>query len=148
MEIRKAKDARGRTDRRPARLHGDAHGRALRVRVEVLENSLASENPALGREAEREALALLEREDMPGVVVRFRACRDDQDRMRFICKVEYAGDGAARLPWRWWSPLLTTPSDLRDSLREGLAVRRLREAEAFAAPWLPNGRSRARVRSR
>ena len=142
METRTLKDGRARVHRRPA-ARSAMYQAAIRSRVDVLENSLANENPLLGREAEREVLDLLEREDMPGVAVRFRACRDDQDRMRFICKVEYAGDSDT-LPWRWWSPLLATPFDLRDSLEEGLALRRLRASDAFQR--LPPQKSAARAR--
>ena len=39
------------------------------------------------------------------------------------------GDGDTP-PWRWWSPLLETAQDFRESLEEGLRIRRHRLAMA------------------
>jgi hypothetical protein len=109
-------------------------GVAFPSRVDILENPLASHNPVLAAEVEQEVLRALRDEDLGSVQVRFRECQDDADGLRFICKVENPprvdGDGAAP-SWRWWSPLLESPQQFRDSLEEGLKVRRLR-LEAIA----------------
>jgi hypothetical protein len=109
-------------------------GVAFPSRVDILENPLASHRPALAAEVEEEVVRALRDEDLGSVQVRFRVCQDDSEGLRFICKVENPprvdGDGAAP-SWRWWSPLLETAEQFRDSLDEGLKVRRLRlEASA------------------
>ena len=95
---------------------------------------LASHSPALAAEVEQDVRRALADEDLGSVQVRFRVCQDDAEGLRFICKVENPprvdGEGAAP-SWRWWSPLLETAQQFRDSLDEGLKVRRLRlEASA------------------
>ena len=109
-------------------------GVAVQSRVDILENPLGTHSPALAAAVEQEVLRALRDEDLGSVQVRFRVCQDDSEGLRFICKVENPprvdGDGAAP-SWRWWSPLLETAQQLRDSLDEGLKVRRLRlEASA------------------
>jgi hypothetical protein len=56
-------------------------------------------------------------------------CQEEAEGLRFICKVENPprvdGDGGAP-PWRWWSPLLETSGQFRESLEEGLKIRRHR----------------------
>ena len=98
-------------------------------RVEIVENPLGSQNPQLAAEVEDEVHRALRDEDLGTVQVRFRICRDEADGLKFICKVENPprvdGDGAAP-PWRWWSPLLETAVEFRESLEEGLRIRRLR----------------------
>jgi hypothetical protein len=100
-------------------------------RVEIVENPIMSQNPRLGAEVEDEVHRALRDEDLGSVQVRFRVCRDESDGLKFICKVENPprvdGDGAAP-PWRWWSPLLETAHEFRESLDEGLRIRRHRLA--------------------
>jgi hypothetical protein len=102
-------------------------------RVEIVENPIMGQNPRLGAEVEEEVHRALRDQDLGSVQVRFRVCRDDTDGLKFICKVENPprvdGDGAAP-PWRWWSPLLETAQEFRESLDEGLKVRRHRLALA------------------
>jgi hypothetical protein len=104
------------------------------VRVDIVENPLRSHDPRLAMQVEEELHRALAAEDLGTVQVRFRVCRDDQDAVKFICKVENPprvdGDG---LPpsWRWWSPLLETAQDFRLSLDEGLKIRRHRLALAL-----------------
>ena len=85
----------------------------------------------LGAEVEEEVQRALRDENLGPVQVRFRVCRDESDGLKFICKVENPprvdGDGTAP-PWRWWSPLLETAEEFRDSLDEGLNIRRQRLA--------------------
>ena len=109
-------------------------GVAFPSRIDILENPLATHSPALAAEVEHEVRSALRDEDLGSVQVRFRVCQDDSEGLRFICKVENPprvdGDGAAP-SWRWWSPLLETAQQFRESLDEGLKVRRLRlEASA------------------
>lgn len=100
-------------------------------RVEIVENPIVGQNPRLGGELEEEVHRALRDEDLGSVQVRFRVCRDESDGLKFICKVENPprvdGDGATP-PWRWWSPLLETAQEFRESLDEGLKVRRHRLA--------------------
>jgi hypothetical protein len=101
----------------------------LASRVEIVENPLLGQDPRLAAEIETHVRQALHDEDLGTVQVRFRVCQDEADGLRFICKVENPprvdGDGSAP-PWRWWSPLLETASQFRESLEEGLKVRRHR----------------------
>ena len=112
----------GRSRARLAALPAPGH---LASRVEIVEN------PILGAEVEAQVRQALRDEDLGPVQVRFRVCREEAEGLRFICKVENPprvdGDGGAP-PWRWWSPLLETPAQFRESLEEGLKVRRQRLA--------------------
>jgi hypothetical protein len=102
-------------------------------RIEIVENPIVAQNPALAADVEEEVHRALRDEDLGSVQVRFRVCQDDSEGLRFICKVENPprvdGDGAAP-PWRWWSPLLESAQQFRESLEEGLKVRRHRLALA------------------
>ena len=104
-------------------------GVAFPSRIDILENPLAAHSPALAAEVEQDVHRALAGEDLGSVQVRFRVCQDDSGGLRFICKVENPprvdGDGAAP-SWRWWSPLLESPQQFRESLEEGLKIRRLR----------------------
>jgi hypothetical protein len=108
-------------------------GVALPSRIDIIENPIMGHSPRLGAEVEEEVHRALRDQDLGSVQVRFRVCQDDSDGLRFICKVENPprvdGDGGAP-PWRWWSPLLETPHQFRESLEEGLKVRRHRLAAA------------------
>jgi hypothetical protein len=105
-------------------------------RVEIVENPIAGQDPALAAEVEAQVRHALREEDLGPVQVRFRVCREEAEGLRFICKVENPprvdGDGGAP-PWRWWSPLLETPAQFRESLEEGLKIRRQRLALAPSA---------------
>lgn len=118
----------GRIRARLAALPAPGH---LSSQVEIVENPIAGQNASLGAEVEEQVRRALRDEDLGPVQVRFRICRDEQDGLKFVCKVENPprvdGDGAAP-PWRWWSPLLETAPQLRESLEEGLRVRRHRLA--------------------
>ena len=103
-----------------------------RHRIEILDNPIAAEQPALARSLEAELRRLLKDADVGTVEVRFRVCRDGTagEAVRFICKVENPPcDGEdGRVQWRWWSPLMETVQDFRTALEEGLQVRRDRLA--------------------
>ena len=103
----------------------------LASRVEIVENPIVGQNPRLGAEVEEQVRQALRDEDLGSVQVRFRVCQDDSEGLRFICKVENpprVDDGGGAPPWRWWSPLLETAQQFRESLEEGLKVRRSRLA--------------------
>ena len=121
--------ARGRA--RLAALPRVGHGSGSRI--EIVENPILAQDPGLGAAVEDEIHRVLRNEDLGSVQVRFRVCRDEAEGLKFICKVENPpradGDGAAP-PWRWWSPLLETAQGFRESLEEGLRVRRHRLALA------------------
>jgi hypothetical protein len=106
-------------------------GVAGHSRVDIVENPIMGQDPRLGAAVEEEVRIALRDEDLGAVQVRFRVCQDDSEGLRFICKVENPprvdGDGSAP-PWRWWSPLLESVQQFRESLDEGLRVRRHRLA--------------------
>ena len=118
----------GRIRARLAALPAPGH---LSSRIEIVDNPLAGQNPRLAAELEEEVQRALRDENLGPVQVRFRVCRDESDGLIFICKVENPprvdGDGTAP-PWRWWSPLLETAEGFRESLEEGLTIRRQRLA--------------------
>ena len=123
----------GRSRTRLAALPAPGH---FASRVEIVENPILGQDPTLGAEVEAQVRRALLHEDLGPVQVRFRVCREEAEGLRFICKVENPprvdGDGGAP-PWRWWSPLLETPAQFRESLEEGLKVRRHRLALAANA---------------
>ena len=123
----------GRSRTRLAALPAPGH---LASRVEIVENPIVGQDPTLGAEVEAQVRGALLHEDLGPVQVRFRVCREEAEGLRFICKGENPprvdGDGGAP-PWRWWSPLLETPAQFRESLEEGLKVRRHRLALATNA---------------
>ena len=116
--------------------HAAGHLKGVRApeAIEILDNPIFAHDARLAVEVEDALRRVLAAEDLGAVQVRFRVCReDDHHVMRFICKVENPprvdGDGAPP-PWRWWSPLLETAEEFRDSLLEGLKIRRQRLALA------------------
>jgi hypothetical protein len=117
------------TVRSRARLEALPAPEHLVSRVEIVENPIAGQDPALGAEVEEQVRQALRDEDLGTVHVRFRVCQEEAEGLRFICKVENPprvdGEGGAP-PWRWWSPLLETSAQLRESLEEGLKIRRHR----------------------
>jgi hypothetical protein len=123
----------GRSRARLAALPAPGHQAS---RVEIVENPIAAQDPDLGAEVAAQVRQALRDEDLGPVQVRFRVCTEESDGLRFICKVENPprvdGDGGAP-PWRWWSPLLETPAQFRESLEEGLKIRRHRLALATNA---------------
>jgi hypothetical protein len=118
----------GRSRARLAALPAPGH---LSTRIEIVENPIAGHDSRLGAEVEEVVQGALHDENLGLVQVRFRVCQDESDGLRFICKVENPprvdGDGTAP-PWRWWSPLLETAEAFRESLEEGLTIRRQRLA--------------------
>jgi hypothetical protein len=98
--------------------------------IHVLDNPLAVQDPALARAAEATLREVLEAEDLGPIEVRFRVCRELDEGMRFICKVENPPlpDVAPRSPLqlRWWSPLMETAQDFRAALTEAMENRRQR----------------------
>jgi hypothetical protein len=100
-------------------------------RVEVLENRLLEHNPELASAVIEEVHRALRNEGLGTVQVRFGVCRDDEEGLRFICKVENPprrDSHPADQPWRWWSPLMETLVDFQAALAEGLRIRRERLA--------------------
>ena len=118
----------GRSRARLAALPAPGH---LSTRIEIVENPIGGHDSRLGAEVEEVVQGALHDENLGLVQVRFRVCPDESDGLRFICKVENPprvdGDGTAP-PWRWWSPLLETAEGFRESLEEGLTIRRQRLA--------------------
>src|SRR5512134_2538137 len=119
-----------RTPRPTPRIHA-------RTDVNVLDNPLAEQDPALAAAVESTLVEVLGTEGLGEVEVRFRVCREPDEGLRFICKVENPPvpefELRQRLPWRWWSPLMETAQDFRAALQEALQVRRERLA-AFRMP--------------
>ena len=96
--------------------------------IEIVENPIHRHDPGLGAAVEEQLRLILRDESLGSVTVRFRVCRDEDDQFRFICKVENPPrvETDVMVPWRWWSPLLETAQQFRESLEEGLKVRRSR----------------------
>ena len=113
-----------RTEARPVPRH------KARTLINVLDNPLKAQDPALGRAVEGILRDVLEGEDLGTVDVRFRVCQEPEDGLRFICKVEnppVADDiPQRRVPVRWWSPLMETAQDFRSALLDAIHVRRER----------------------
>ncbi len=109
------------------RLRATPRTRAL-TEIHVLDNPLAAQDPALARAAEATLHEVLEDEDLGPIEVRFRVCRELDEGLRFICKVENPPlpDIVQRrlVPLRWWSPLMETAQDFRAALLEAMEVRR------------------------
>ena len=108
-------------------------GQGSGSRIEIVENPIIRQDPGLGAAVEEEIHRVLRNEDLGSVQVRFRVCRDEVEGLKFICKVENPPrvDSEGEAPsWRWWSPLLETAQEFRESLEEGLRVRRHRLALA------------------
>ena len=61
---------------------------AVRSAVEIIENPVAAQNPALARQIETEARGILGEQDLGRLEVRFRVCQDEPEGLRFICKIE------------------------------------------------------------
>lgn len=108
------------------------YARDQQSQIEIVENPLHRHDAALGAAVEEELRRILAGENVGHVRVRFRICRDDEDRARFICKVENPPqvETDVMVPWRWWSPLLETADDFAAALEDGLRVRNARLSTA------------------
>ena len=107
----------------------------MAMELVVSPNPIQERDARLARHFEQVvAEALRGREDLVGsapVRVRFHVW-DGDDVARYVCKVECSDAPGAHLeepPWRWWSPLVQTPQELAQELREALR-RRARPEEA------------------
>ena len=113
-----------------SRTMSTAATRRERTAIHVLENPLATQDASLARAVEATLHDILDPEDLGVLEVRFRLCREMDEGLRFICKVENPPvaeiTDQPRLPVRWWSPLMETVQDLRSALQEALEVRRER----------------------
>ena len=58
--------------------------------------------------------------------VQFGTWAEEDGRTRFVCRVETAPAApfGAMLQWRWWSPLLESPEELREVLTAAVQARR------------------------
>ena len=97
-------------------------------------NPIHQRDARLARQFEQVvAEALRSREDLAGdapVCVRFHVWEGD-DVPRYVCKVECSGAAALNMedpPWRWWSPLVETPQELGQELRDALRTAGRRHA--------------------
>lgn len=114
----------------------------LAERIQFADNAAWVKESPLARAFTEALCDTLAQEDVERIRVRCGVARDDaSDGLRFMCKVEYAGDGAA-YPWSWWSPLMERPEELIGELRRALKGRRER---TMARPLLENvGADKAR----
>jgi hypothetical protein len=113
--------------------------RRAHTQIHVLDNPLGTQDPALARALEAALHDVLGDEDLGMVEVRFRVCRELNEGLRFICKVENPPEpdvlNSHRLPLRWWSPLMESARDFRSALMEAMEVRR----ERLLAMEVPSG---------
>ena len=104
--------------------------RRERTAIQVLDNPLAQQDASLAKAVEATLHDVLGPEELGLLEVRFRVCRESEEGLRFICKVENPPVAEIverqRLPMRWWSPLMESVQDLRSALQEALQVRRER----------------------
>jgi hypothetical protein len=104
--------------------------RPERTAIQVLDNPLAQQDASLAKAVEATLHDVLGPEELGVLEVRFRVCREPDEGLRFICKVENppVAEIVERqgLPMRWWSPLMESVQDLRSALQEALQVRRER----------------------
>jgi hypothetical protein len=82
----------------------------------------------------RELLA----DDPEALEVQFGTWLADDGRLQFVCRVEAppAAPFGGAVQWRWWSPLVDSPEQLREALSAAVQVRRRAtdERPALAAP--------------
>jgi len=101
-------------------------------RIEIVENPIHRHDPDLAAALEEELRRVLREESLGTLNVRFRLCHDDDGAFRFICKVENPPrvDTDLIIPWRWWSPLMSSVQEFGAALEDGLRVRRARLAQS------------------
>jgi hypothetical protein len=84
------------------------------------------------RQAPGEAVRELEkvvRQELPEILepfeVQLGAWPAEDGRIQFVCRVETppAVPPGGDLQWRWWSPIVDGPDELRDALRAAVAAR-------------------------
>jgi len=104
----------------------EARGR-LEQHIQFPEGAWAEDTPIAAAFKDALCDALLG-EDIDRIRVRCGVARDEREALRFMCKVEYAGDGTAdglaAYAWSWWSPLTDKPEELVAELRRALRLRR------------------------
>lgn len=94
--------------------------------LEVAPNPIQSVDPALARALERTVLEAMRNEPEEPLVVRFGLWNGEEDGPRYFCKIERVPSAAPDAPpaWRWWSPLVRTPTELAGPLQDAVGSRR------------------------
>jgi hypothetical protein len=126
----------------------DARAR-LEQRIQFSEAAAWMQDTPLARAFKDVLCTALLQEDVERIRVRCGVARDeDSEGLRFMCKLEYAGDGAASgaaaQPWSWWSPLLEKPEELAAELRRALRGRRDRLQAGSVRERARDGADKAR----
>jgi hypothetical protein len=113
-------------DEKP-RTEGDARSR-LEQRISFPEGAAWAQGTPMAATFKDALCDALLGEDIERIRVRCGVTRDERESLRFMCKVEYAGNGTgddlAGHPWSWWSPLAEKPEELVAELRRALRLRR------------------------
>ena len=109
--------------RHTAEMPIDARAR-LHDQIQFADSAAWMKDTPLARAFTEALCDALVQEDVDRLRVRCSVARDDEsDGLRFMCKVEYAGDAAGH-PWSWWSPLMARPEERTGELRRALKTRR------------------------
>ena len=103
--------------------------------VEIAPNPIESRDAGLARAFEQAVLQALGQHPTEPLVVRFGVWDGEEEGPRFVCKIEASPRAAvaATPAWRWWSPLVRTPGELADHVRQATQVRSPRVAARMPA---------------
>jgi hypothetical protein len=93
---------------------------------EIAPHRLRREDPTLAGAFEATVLEALRFEPAEPLIIRFGVWNGDDAGPRYVCKVESLPASRFDAPsaWRWWSPLVATPSELGSLLEQALRARR------------------------
>jgi hypothetical protein len=120
----------------------------IQTRIQFPQGSAWAEDTPLASAFKEALCEALLTEDIERIRVRCGVARDEANSLRFMCKVEYAGDdanrGLASYPWSWWSPLMEKPEELGAELRRALRSRHEKMTSARSRQVPPPRADKAR----
>jgi hypothetical protein len=106
----------------------------LEARIQFPEESTWVRDMPVAQAFKAALCEALREEEPERLRVRCGVSRDESNALRFMCKVDVAGnhavDGPAGYAWSWWSPLVAKPEELIAELRRALRLRHERLAAA------------------
>ena len=103
--------------------------------VEVASNPIERRDRSLAREFEAVVLAELEPLASQRLTVHFGVWEGEEDGPRYVCRIEAAAmvELLGAPAWRWWSPLVRTPTELAALVQATVLARRPAAHPAVAA---------------